>query len=68
MYRRSSELIRASLDYFSKPKHLKTEDNRVRLNLAEHLSPIRHVGVYAMFEFDLMKQKALQAEKETVPA
>jgi cysteine desulfuration protein SufE len=31
------------------------------LNLDEHLSPNRHVGVYAMF--DLMKQKASQAEK-----
>lgn len=32
-----------------------------RLNLDEHLSPNRHVGVYAMF--DLMKQKADDAEK-----
>ena len=32
-----------------------------RLNLAEHLSPNRHVGVYAIF--DLMKQKAAEAEK-----
>ena len=32
-----------------------------RLNLDEHLSPNRHVGVYAMF--DLMKQKALSVEK-----
>jgi len=32
-----------------------------RLNLDEHLSPNRHVGVYAMF--DLMKQKAADAEK-----
>ncbi|MGD8934204.1 MAG: SufE family protein [Gammaproteobacteria bacterium] len=31
------------------------------LNLDEHLSPNRHVGVYAMF--DLMKQKATEAEK-----
>ena len=31
------------------------------LNLDEHLSPNRHVGVYAMF--DLMKQKASEAEK-----
>lgn len=30
-----------------------------RLNLDEHLSPNRHVGVYAIF--DLMKQKAAQA-------
>ena len=37
-----------------------------RLNLAEHLSPNRHVGVYAMF--DLMKQKAMQVEHETVAA
>jgi hypothetical protein len=29
-------------------------------------SPNRHVGVYAMF--DLMKQKALQAEKKTAAA
>lgn len=32
-----------------------------RLNLDEHLSPNRHIGVYAMF--DLMKQKAKQADK-----
>jgi cysteine desulfuration protein SufE len=32
-----------------------------RLNLDEHLSPNRHVGVYAIF--DLMKHKALAAEK-----
>jgi len=32
-----------------------------RLNLDEHLSPNRHVGVYAIF--DLMKQKAADAEK-----
>lgn len=31
-----------------------------RLSLYDHLSPNRHVGVYAMFE--LMKQKAAQAE------
>ncbi len=31
-----------------------------RLNLDEHLSPNRHVGVYAMFE--LMKQKAMAAQ------
>jgi cysteine desulfuration protein SufE len=31
------------------------------LSLDEHLSPNRHVGVYAMF--DLMKQKAAEAEK-----
>ena len=31
-----------------------------RLGLDEHLSPNRHVGVYAMF--DLMKQKAADAE------
>jgi cysteine desulfuration protein SufE len=31
-----------------------------RLNLDEHLSPNRHIGVYAMF--DLMKQKALHAD------
>ena len=33
------------------------------LKLDEHLSPNRHVGVYAMF--DLMKQKAAQAGKST---
>jgi cysteine desulfuration protein SufE len=33
-----------------------------RLNLAEHLSPNRHVGVYAIF--DLMKQKAMEAEEQ----
>jgi cysteine desulfuration protein SufE len=32
-----------------------------RLSLDEHLSPSRHVGVYAIF--DLMKQKAADAEK-----
>jgi cysteine desulfuration protein SufE len=32
-----------------------------RLNLDEHLSPNRHVGVYAMF--DLMKQKTAEADK-----
>jgi cysteine desulfuration protein SufE len=36
------------------------------LNLDEHLSPNRHVGVYAMF--DLMKQKASEAEKATEAA
>ncbi len=33
-----------------------------RLSLAEHLSPNRHVGVYAIF--DLMQQKAAEAEKQ----
>ncbi len=33
------------------------------LKLDEHLSPNRHVGVYAMF--DLMKQKAAQAGRAT---
>ena len=37
-----------------------------RLNLAEHLSPNRHVGVYAMF--DLMKQKASQAHTSHIAA
>ncbi|MCG6939130.1 MAG: SufE family protein [Gammaproteobacteria bacterium] len=37
-----------------------------RLNLDEHLSPSRHVGVYAMF--DLLKKKAMQANKETAAA
>lgn len=32
-----------------------------RLNLDEHLSPNRHVGVYAMFE--LMKQKARKPDR-----
>jgi cysteine desulfuration protein SufE len=32
-----------------------------RLSLAEHLSPNRHVGVYAIF--DLMQRKAAEAEK-----
>lgn len=36
------------------------------LKLDEHLSPNRHVGVYAMF--DLMKQKATQAASTTVAA
>ena len=33
-----------------------------RLSLAEHLSPNRHVGVYAIF--DLMQQKAAEAERQ----
>lgn len=37
-----------------------------QLNLDEHLSPNRHVGVYAMF--DLMKQKAVQAHKTNIAA
>lgn len=37
-----------------------------RLNLDEHLSPNRHVGVYAMF--DLMKQKARVVQPSTQPA
>lgn len=36
------------------------------LKLDEHLSPSRHVGVYAMF--DLMKQKAAQLAKTTEAA
>ncbi len=36
------------------------------LKLDEHLSPNRHVGVYAMF--DLMKQKAAEAGKSTEAA
>jgi cysteine desulfuration protein SufE len=36
------------------------------LKLDEHLSPSRHVGVYAMF--DLMKQKAAKAGKSTEAA
>lgn len=37
-----------------------------RLNLAEHLSPNRHVGVYAIF--DLMKQEAADSEKNAYAA
>ncbi len=37
-----------------------------RLNLDEHLSPNRHVGVYAIF--DLMKQKATQAVNSSAAA
>ena len=37
-----------------------------RLSLDEHLSPNRHVGVYAMF--DLMQQKAAQVAKTTAAA
>ena len=37
-----------------------------RLNLDEHLSPNRHVGVYAII--DLMKQKAAQAVKSSEAA
>lgn len=37
-----------------------------RLNLDEHLSPNRHIGVYAIF--DLMKQKAAQAVKSSEAA
>jgi cysteine desulfuration protein SufE len=36
------------------------------LQLDEHLSPNRHVGVYAIFS--LMKQKAAQADKSTEAA
>jgi cysteine desulfuration protein SufE len=36
------------------------------LKLDEHLSPNRHIGVYAMF--DLMKQKAAEAGKSTEAA
>jgi cysteine desulfuration protein SufE len=36
------------------------------LKLDEHLSPNRHVGVYAMF--DLMKQKAAESAKTTEAA
>jgi cysteine desulfuration protein SufE len=42
-------------------QNLDMDDVFRRLNLDEHLSPNRHVGVYAMF--DLMKQKADDAEK-----
>lgn len=37
-----------------------------RLNLDEHLSPNRHIGVYAMF--DLMKQKAQKSDKTSQAA
>ena len=37
-----------------------------RLSLDEHLSPNRHIGVYAMF--DLMKQMASQCDKTTQAA
>jgi len=37
-----------------------------RLNLDEHLSPNRHVGVYAMF--DLMKQKARDSARSSQAA
>ena len=37
-----------------------------RLNLDEHLSPNRHVGVYAII--DLMKQKAARAVKSSEAA
>ena len=37
-----------------------------RLNLDEHLSPNRHIGVYAMF--DLMKQKAEKSDKTSQAA
>jgi cysteine desulfuration protein SufE len=36
------------------------------LSLDEHLSPNRHIGVYAMF--DLMKQKALHCDKTSQAA
>mgnify|MGYP001816059843 CR=1 FL=1 len=42
-------------------QNLDMDDVFRRLNLDEHLSPNRHVGVYAIF--DLMKQKADDAEK-----
>ena len=44
-------------------KQLDMDEIFASLNLAEHLSPNRHVGVYAMF--DLMKKKAMQANKQT---
>lgn len=37
-----------------------------RLNLDEHLSPNRHIGVYAMF--DLMKQKAEKCDRTSQAA
>ncbi len=47
-------------------QHLDMDEIFQGLNLDEHLSPNRHVGVYAMF--DLMKQKASEAEKAAQPA
>ena len=42
-------------------QHLDMDEIFERLNLAEHLSPNRHVGVYAIF--GLMQQKAAEAVK-----
>jgi cysteine desulfuration protein SufE len=44
-------------------QHLDMDEIFKGLKLDEHLSPNRHVGVYAMF--DLMKQKAAEAGKST---
>jgi cysteine desulfuration protein SufE len=50
----------------SQIQHLDMDEIFQGLNLDEHLSPNRHVGVYAIF--DLMQQKAGQAEKATQAA
>jgi cysteine desulfuration protein SufE len=47
-------------------QHIDMDEIFKRLSLDEHLSPNRHIGVYAMF--DLMKQKAAQCEKATQAA
>ena len=47
-------------------QHLDMDEIFQGLNLDEHLSPNRHVGVYAMF--DLMKQKASEADNAAQPA
>ena len=45
----------------SEIQHMDMDEIFKALNLDDHLSPNRHVGVYAMF--DLMKEKARQAQQ-----
>jgi cysteine desulfuration protein SufE len=47
-------------------QHIDMDEIFKRLSLDEHLSPNRHIGVYAMF--DLMKQKAAQCDKASQAA
>ncbi len=60
-------LIELSADMkASEIKAMNMDEIFERLNLDANLSPNRHVGVYAIF--DLMKQKATSAEKNTEAA
>ncbi len=45
-------------------EQLDVDDIFERLNLAEHLSPNRHVGIYAIV--DLMKQQARRFDKQGI--